>query len=789
MRIQGNFQSSTRAVATLPLLFAGWSGVAFAQDREPQAAPARSTSVDEIVVTARRTQESLISVPVAVTALSSADVTRYAATDLTRIAQLNPQVEMMKGGAGTGAIFLIRGIGSSATDGGMEQTVAVNIDGVQVTRGRIMDLGMFDVQQVEILKGPQALFFGKNSPAGVISVTSVSPGDTLEGYVRGGYEFKADEKFIEGAISVPISDTLRVRLAGRGDWNRGWIRNTAVPRQSLDPAIITPGTNESRNPHSKEYVGRLTVVYEPSDSFKSTLKALVGKRDETDDNNFEVICVEGRVNPIVLGVADPQNDCKLNRRRASSNKNPLTTFGTSFPDGDNFSTQTNKLFSWTNELDLGNMALTAVTGLVKLKKIGRGDSSASSYGLPGGGGDEYSTNFSQELRLVSDFDGPLNFTVGAFYEHVKRRQYGEATLGFHPVDPATGLRVGAIKKARNKGETISAFGQLRWNILENLELAGGARWTHEKKSTEQLNAYINPIFNGRFSPSGKLLSSRFSDNNVSPEITLTWHPTPGQTVYGAYKTGYKSGGIANPTLVTVADTEQSLVFGPEKARGGEIGYKGRLLNGSLVVQLTAYRYTFKGLQVSSYDNQALRFILGNAASARTTGVEGSLDWRAAEGLSLRGAFGYNRAKFVDFPGAACYAGQTADLGCVGGRQDLSGKQLYRAPKFSASMGANYDMLVGKDLMAGVSVDTRYTSSYIAQENYNPLSHQGSYWLVNASARIYAEDNGWELAFIGRNLTNENYIGFSVDHPGGSPGQIAVVGSRAREFLLQGTFRF
>jgi iron complex outermembrane receptor protein len=179
------------------------------------AGPINSGSDADIVVTARRREERLIDVPVAVTVITPQTLERYNSTSLIQIGQLSPNVVITPSGNGTGASISIRGIGATATDAGVEQTVAISIDGVPIGRGRIITVAQFDLQAVEILKGPQALFFGKNSPGGVISLTSAAPEPTLGGYVKAGYEFTADDRFVEGAINIPISSTLLSRFSFR----------------------------------------------------------------------------------------------------------------------------------------------------------------------------------------------------------------------------------------------------------------------------------------------------------------------------------------------------------------------------------------------------------------------------------------------------------------------------------------------------------------------------------------------------------------------------------------------
>jgi outer membrane receptor protein involved in Fe transport len=194
-----------------------------AQDRtsDPVAAPAATeakeqpSQLEDIVVTARRRNESLLNVPVAVTAISREALDKAHITNATQIAQMTPNLLIGDASGGGGGAIAIRGVGSSFIDPGIEQSVGIVIDGVSMGRGRFILLSQFDLQQVEVLKGPQALFFGKNSPAGVISITSAEPTRELSGMIRGGYEFEADERYLEGNISGPITNSLLFRLAGK----------------------------------------------------------------------------------------------------------------------------------------------------------------------------------------------------------------------------------------------------------------------------------------------------------------------------------------------------------------------------------------------------------------------------------------------------------------------------------------------------------------------------------------------------------------------------------------------
>src|SRR3569833_994889 len=266
-----------RSLSARALLLCVLAPAAAFADGAPKAG---EPEVSEVVVSARKRDESVIAVPAAVNAVASADLTRYGSTALTEIAQLVPQVIIAKtGGGGAGASLSIRGIGSSPLDAGIDQTVSLNIDGMQISRGRLVTQSFFDLQQVEVLKGPQALFFGKNSPGGVISLKSSGPTKDLEAHVLSGYEFNADQRFTEGTISGPITDMLGVRLAVRASNMDGYITHTAEPlADPSDPIHPSGGAAHRRDPGTSEIIRRLTAAWRPIDRFGAVLKMTTTKK-------------------------------------------------------------------------------------------------------------------------------------------------------------------------------------------------------------------------------------------------------------------------------------------------------------------------------------------------------------------------------------------------------------------------------------------------------------------------------------------------------------------------------
>lgn len=758
-----------------------------------------ASALEEVIVTARKRDETLMDVPVAVSAVSARDLRRYAATDLGKIGQMVPQVIIAKtGGGGAGASFTIRGLGSSALDAGIDQTVALNIDGLQVSRGRLVTQSFFDVRQVEVLKGPQALFFGKNSPGGVVSLTTEGPTEELSGYVQLGYEFEADEKIFEGAIAGPLSDTFGYRLALRTSEMEGYIDNNAGPiTQPSDPDFPHPGAAYSRDTGTEETLGRLTLEWTPSDTFSARFKLFAAElEDHGETSGTELICDgASRTLDLLAGVfvTDPYSDCKLdgNRTLGALNAERAALYPGA-KNGEPYTDYESMLTSLTLNWQVGQIDITSVSGYWSYENTSFDNFGFDSTVAVLGANTDDSDSLTQEFRASSNFDGPLNFTAGVYYEDGSRDTKGNGFIAPVGTDPRTGDYHNWTLVSDNSTESYSVFLQVMYDLTDTLELSVGARYTEEEKTITVGNAYVNQTFAlfGITADEGAFTSDTYKDDDLSPEVTLSWRPSSDATFYVAYKTGYKSGGFSNPSILSAGQTVDVLGFDSENAEGAEIGAKGQFLDGRLILTSALYRYKFEGLQLTSFNPSPPSFTIRNAASARTTGVEVEASYLVTDQLRLRLAGGYNRGKYTSFPAAPCFPGQVADTGCsADGTQDLSGTPLVRAPKWNFNAGLSYDHELSDQWWLGMSLDANYTSGYWLQENQNPVSWQKGFTRVNASLRVYTPDDRWELALIGRNLTDKYYGIASADKPFGTPDAIWANIGRPREILLQGLYRF
>lgn len=805
------------------------AGVAFAQES------GAVSGVGDIVVTARRKDERLMDVPVVVSTISGETLERYKSDSLTAIGEMSPSVIVgLYKGQGGGTIA-IRGISSPANQTGFEQAASVAIDGVQTSNGRIAQLGFFDLEQVEVLKGPQALFFGKNSPAGVISVRTAGPSSEFTAGIRASYEFVADEASIDGFVAGPLSDTVGARLAFKYRNMDGWLRNTAVPVANpfYNPATGAPasvgqlpGTSDTR-PGDEEIMGRLTLKIDPSDSFKATARVFY---DHLTDQGPGVATqnigpCSGGPYPRVYGIQDTAADCKADRY-ATVGDVPAAiaeTYNGLDVDGGGQGKMDALISSLSMEWAFGNLSLASLTGYNWLRYNAFSGLDQTNYSQLAQVEKVSTKEFSQELRLSSDFDSPFNFVLGGYYQRTTLATYHDTKLTDGGYDAVANRYSAFETRSDQTGHTYSVFGQALWDISEQLELAGGARWTREDKSFDKFNLYGNPnvsggafanyttIYPGSDTPGH--LQGKFKDENVSPEVTLTWKPDSLHTVFAAYRTGFKSGGFGLTNPITKGTRIGDSDFGSEKAKGFEVGARGIFLDGRLNLSAAAFAYDFKDLQVNVYDSSRIAFTINNAGKVRQRGFELESNFRAADFLTLHGAVSYVRNRFKDFIGQ-CYSyrfptGQNPQTGAVPPpncsfvdptststtlQQVYDGRAPARSPTWSGNAGFVATAPIGDEMELRFTGDAFYSDGYYAADTLVEASFQKSFWRMNSSLTLAQADDHWSIGLIGRNLTNKHYLLYAADRTGGSSvsgaiGEQRGVVSRGREVSVQASFKF
>ncbi|RVQ66565.1 TonB-dependent receptor [Croceicoccus ponticola] len=778
---------------------------ALAQDEGTEPA-AQQGGLTEIVVTARKREESVQDVPVAVTAITGKVIEQRDITSIEKIAAATPNLNVGRASNGSAAQITLRGIGSSSTSIGIEQSVAIVVDGAYYGQGRVIEEGFFDLARVEVLKGPQALFFGKNATAGVISLTTNDPTNEWEGSVKAGYEFKANQYSLEGILSGPLSDTVGVRFAARySKMDGGYYKNVSTPMNYTtvdvaagfgDPETLISAPTESPMPQQEEFLARMTLKFEPTDNLTSTLKVTRDQNDTLNNSwNYVAYSCGNGTGYSQLTVYPCKQDFVTHQNNLPVELSQISPYGRD--DGSTY----NKYRSWgvnnNLEYDLGSMMISSVTNWQRNNNSWACACNFQTTDTNAGGmifATENSTweAYSQELRLTTSFDSMFNFMVGGLYQHTNR-DFGQWGFYGGVRDSAARpdlLYAASEKISWTKGKTFAIFGQVRFQLMENLELAGGARYTDEKKDSYFAQEYVNPAYSGVYrsaaDPLGIITANQKFDD-FSPEVTLTYKPTPDLLIYGAYKTAYKSGGFSNGGINSKlsADPYGDLTFNPETAEGFEVGIKSTLLENQLRANLTVFQYKVNDFQVDFFNSPVFSFNT-LTADAKTQGVELELEFApyAVPGLNINAALNYNDAKYDSFDEGPCYSGQTQAEGCnvvtADGqiRQNLTGTALSVAPKWTGVVGFNYETDVTSDFAIGLNANARYSDNYNPSAFGNPIAVQDSYWSLDAGLRFMTTDGNTELAVIGKNLTNQFYVTGVVDGPSSGTASGGVTGVKA-----------
>ena len=404
--------------------------------------------------------------------------------------------------------------------------------------------------------------------------------------------------------------------------------------------------------------------------------------------------------------------------------------------------------------------------------------------------------------------------LGAFYQHTKLDDTNDVKINDGNYNAAANRYSTYNDLNAQRGNTYSAFGQGLYDITEQIELAGGVRFTRETKVYSKRNLYGIGNFDtsATLFPGGTqvgVLSGRFSDNNWSPEATLTYRPSTTRTLFVAYKTGYKSGGFGLTNPLQRSTRISDVDFDSERAKGFELGAKGEFLDHRLRVNAALFAYRFSNLQVNTYDAAAIAYVINNAGAVRQRGFEIDGNFKANSFLTLRAALAHVNARFRNFTGQ-CY-GYAFPTGVTRAnavpppncsfvnataltlQQVYDGRAPARSPDWAGNAGFTVDVPVGANTVE-MTGDGFYSDSYFAGETMAPSVLQKSFFRFNASLSLNGPEDRWSVRLLGRNLTNKYYLLYSADRTGGAsvPGAIGEqrgVVSRGREIALQVSTRF
>jgi iron complex outermembrane recepter protein len=759
------------------MLLAGISTVliaipAFAQDAAPAEA---DTGLEEIVVTAQKREENLQNVPVSVTAIGAEAIANQRITDFSDLTRAASSLTVTQQTSSPNNSIILRGIGTFAFSIGVEPSVAVIIDDMPVVQQAQAFDNLTDLARIEVLKGPQGTLFGKNASAGVVNIVTKDPDTEFGGSVA--FTAASDSDFRgEATLSGPIGEDAGFRLTGFYHDFKGNIRN------------LTNGhtLNDQTN-----YGIRGKVKAGLSENLTLTLTGGYAKSTQ-DGTAVSIRSINPLGTPRVLGnPALALVPSLAGITAGAGNYNARV-------DADAPTTNKTASIAAKLDLDLGFANLISVSAYQdwKFNFINDVDGTdlnvlgALTGGAVNGGivqsGPYHSTNFTQELRLVSSGSSDLKYVVGGFYANANT----DRAFNRGPVALLANWDATATTKS------VAVFAQLDYKLPTNTTISGGIRYNHEKIGVRFDNLLANAVANSCIT-GNPLCRGTNSDNVVTWKGSISQEIAPKIMAYASVARGYKgfaydvSSGF-NPARInaSLAGTAPGLngvgAVKAETSTSYELGLKSRFLDNRVQLNVVGFLTNYSNFQAQSavIIGGALQNVLNNVGKLRTKGVEVEFSAKPNEWLRFDASAAYTDAKMTSFLGAQGFSDQTGQLFANGvstlvgpcttaapataaaprttcGFQNRSGARLPNSPKFKFNLGATAEIPAGSDDgKALITLNYQHQSSVNFDLLGNPLLTQEGYGILNGS--VGYSQGQWRVTAFVNNLFDKNYAASLAD---------------------------
>lgn len=722
---RGSVVACSLAIAMLP-------DVASAQDQRMQ-------TLEEVVVTATRRAETAQDVPISLTPFSAEALEKAHVVDITDVGFLAPNVQLQPVASLPGfATFAMRGIGVGANSvRTIDPTVQVLVDGMVVATQIAGQLDMFDYERIEILRGPQGIFFGRNSIAGAVSLITAKPKEEFGGKAKfgvGSHGLLLGEGMVEGAISDNVRGKVALQFRKFDGFFEDRNGGTFVPAE-FNPSGTEPGSPTQDQMAQESIFFKPTITFTPTDSLEITLYG----QYYTDDGGSGL--AQAIVNP---GAPALPLETRFGYTPPSDQFSPNTDLiGDSQTDIKQLVTEVN----W----EIGNGVVTSITGLRDLKF----DSSTDVDGTPFTlihfpDNEEQASQFSQEVRYAMDLGDSHDLIVGAFYmdseqEVIERREFTGLTAGRDHFD------FNYVQSDWSQDvQSAAVFGNWRYSFTERWSTSLGLRYSRETKdlSLTPLSACTGPGFTGCATE-----KTEFSEtwSNTSPRATLQYRPNSDTMYWLSWTRGFRSGNfnVRAPSLAGVGPAD------PEQADQFEIGLKGDFLDGTLRTNIAAFYTVYDNIQrISAQEDEfgnPLQ-VIRNAADADILGMEVELTWLPTDYLTIQANAGYVDPQFNTFTGLEMDGkpGLTAEDEALAEELDFE-----RVPKYEYTLVGSYRWPInslGGDLIARAQYT--YRDDFFTEITNLPDRAIEGHEIFDAS--LDYERENWRVSLWGRNLNEETY---------------------------------
>lgn len=747
-------------------------------------------NLGDVLVTAQKRPENSKDVPIALSVLDGQVLQEQGFYSLEIASQIMPNVNVVN--SGTSPSIAIRGISTSGANNGFEQSVGTFVDGVYIGRSNYMKTQLFDIEQIEVLKGPQPTYFGNSTIGGAMSISSVKPGKKQEGYVALSTGTQSEYE-LEGAYTYPFSDDFRIRVAAKYRTFDGFLND-------LQTGDLKGG--------DKQLSGRITAVLEPSDRFKFTLKAEIA--DRTGEGGAPPRWRDPRpmdpseaINGYLYDDFDPNYDLSYRLESFTSAfgaNRPLPTEATfagrpiavagldKWHENPWFADEANDInaanLSGNFEIGLGGgYSLTSLTGYSTFETFQRGDIDASHYALFGNQLAQDFNQFSQEIRLQSPTDKKVYWNLGAYYQNTTFSSENGSVM---PIFGASGG--GTIQD----DSWFSVFANMDYSLTDQLKLSGGLRYSTVSKDGEVYSVWglssvtgmpmsnqfpmnlsgniaINngeiPLFERN--PNGVFYDPTYDTDAVDYSLSLLYELNENNNVYLKYAKGFKAGGINAPAVRVTPTTQET--FGDETANAFELGVKGSIPAINLKYNLAAFQTNIEGLQVNQYDPINFNFITSNAGEAVSKGIEFDSRIFFSEVFQLGIDMAFLDAEFTEFITQAQneeiadgLATQVAGQNTPAPNDDVytvdrAGYPLKFSPDFQITLSPTFNFSLNDKSRIFVNAQYTYKTRYATSDVYYSYDFQDAYGELYANVGYGPKDRKWNVNAYFRNITDEIYI--------------------------------
>ncbi len=734
-------------------------GAAYAQtadDNEPESAapePASDFVQNVVVVTAQRRSQSLAEVPMSITAVSGERLEEVGGSDVGDLVKVTPGLSAVESGAGV-PVYSLRGVGFFDTSIGARPTVSVYLDEVPLPFSVMTSGTSFDLQRVEVLKGPQGTLFGQNSTGGAINYIANRPTDSFEAGVTLDYS-SFDRIQSEGFISGPVNDALRMRLAVRGDNGGAW-------QESY--------TRDDEHGERRFWQGRFTADLDVTDNFDLSF-TLSGFKDESDVQASQLSSVLLQ-RPVAAGAVP----LLINYPLAPEDARAADWNDAGFPlRRDNEFYQAALRANW--ELT-DNLSIISLTSYADLDLHQRADLDATSLPAVFTENMGTATSFAQEVRLVGDYDRS-NWVVGLSYADDDTTQIDDYQIPY--TTGASAIPTGPFTRffldSEQDFKTTAVFGNYERDLTDTLTGSVGLRYTQadldyaacsrvgNQETANTLTAFFN-ILRGPSRPLPAPLAvgdcltvdgtvtpgqvtGELNEDSLAWRVNLSWSPADRVMVYGNVSQGYKSG--SGPVLPALAANQLSPVV-QESVLAYEVGARSPLIGDWLDASGAVFFYNYEDKQLKSR-TQVEPAVLGalegivNVPESEILGVEFQLNARPMPGLDLS-----LTATHIDSEVTSDFEGYTITAALA----NFQGESFPYTPENQVMADARYSWAINDNLSAFVATTINYRSETTSGFGRLPVLDIDAYTLVDLQGGVNVSDGDWKIVGYVRNLTDEYY---------------------------------